>query len=51
VFIDGFTQALWVGVGLSAAGCAAALLAPARTRTNAAQAITQHGLALSEERA
>ena len=33
VFIDGFTQALWVGVGLSALGSAAALLAPRRKRT------------------
>jgi EmrB/QacA subfamily drug resistance transporter len=33
VFIDGFTQALWVGVGLSAIGCAAALLMPTRRRT------------------
>jgi EmrB/QacA subfamily drug resistance transporter len=51
VFIHGFTNALWVGVGFSALGVAAALLAPARTRTNEPQAITQHGLALSEERA
>jgi MFS family permease len=51
VFIDGFTNALWVGVGLSAAGCAAALLMPTRRRTNEARAITQRGLALSEERA
>jgi EmrB/QacA subfamily drug resistance transporter len=51
VFIDGFTHALWVGVGLSAAGCAAALLMPTRRRTNEARAITQHGLALSQERA
>jgi hypothetical protein len=28
VFIEGFTQALWVGVGFSALGLAAALLAP-----------------------
>jgi EmrB/QacA subfamily drug resistance transporter len=33
VFIDGFTQALWVGVGFSALGCAAALLAPGHRRT------------------
>jgi MFS family permease len=33
VFINGFTQALWVGVGLSAIGCAAALLMPTRRRT------------------
>ena len=32
VFIDGFTQALWVGVGFSGAGCAAALLAPRKRR-------------------
>jgi EmrB/QacA subfamily drug resistance transporter len=32
-FIDGFTNALWVGVGLSALGVAAALLAPTRART------------------
>jgi EmrB/QacA subfamily drug resistance transporter len=51
VFIDGFTQALWVGVGFSAAGCAAAFLMPTRRRTNEARAITQHGLALSEGRA
>ena len=29
----GFTSALWVGVGLSAVGVLAALLAPARRRT------------------
>jgi hypothetical protein len=40
VFIDGFTQALWVGVGLSAAGCAAALLAPTRGRTAPASAVS-----------
>ena len=51
VFIDAFTNALWVGVGFSALGLVAALLAPARTRTHRAPAITQHGLALSEERA
>jgi MFS family permease len=33
VFIDGFTQALWVGVGVSAVGFAAALLAPGHRRT------------------
>src|SRR3989440_3142592 len=33
VFIDGFTHALWVGVGLSALGSAAALLIPRRKRT------------------
>jgi MFS family permease len=32
VFIDGFTHALWVGVGLSAVGSVAALLVPGRKR-------------------
>jgi EmrB/QacA subfamily drug resistance transporter len=32
VFIDGFTSALWVGVGLSGVGVVAALLAPSRRR-------------------
>ena len=32
VFIDGFTQALWVGVGFSAVGCVAALMMPTRER-------------------
>jgi EmrB/QacA subfamily drug resistance transporter len=36
VFIDGFTSALWVGVGLSAVGVVAALLAPGRRRTSPA---------------
>jgi len=39
VFIDGFTQALWVGVGLSALGSAAALLLPRRKRTIEASAV------------
>jgi MFS family permease len=38
VFIEGFTHALWVGVGLSALGAAAALLLPRRKRTIAASA-------------
>jgi hypothetical protein len=33
LFIDGFTHALWVGVGLSAVGSVAALLVPGRKRT------------------
>jgi len=33
VFIHGFTSALWVGVGLSAVGVVAAMLAPVRRRT------------------
>jgi MFS family permease len=40
VFIDGFTHALWVGVGLSAVGSAAALLVPGRKRTVQASAAT-----------
>jgi hypothetical protein len=45
VFIDGFTHALWVGVGLSAVGSAAALLVPGRKRTretSAARARATH---------
>ena len=41
VFIDGFTQALWVGVGLSATGCAAALFVPAHTRAARAGAASR----------
>jgi hypothetical protein len=33
VFINGFTQALWVGVGFSAVGSVAALLVPRHRRT------------------
>jgi hypothetical protein len=51
VFIHGFTQALWVGVGFSALGVAAALLAPGRRRPAEATAIAQPGLALSQEAA
>ena len=47
VFIDGFTQALWVGVGLSALGSAAALLLPRRKRTVEASAAPA-GLATHE---
>jgi hypothetical protein len=49
-FIDGFTQALWVGVGLSAVGAAAALLAPGRRRAVQAPAAAQPALALGGER-
>jgi hypothetical protein len=49
-FIDGFTQALWVGVGLSAVGAAAALLAPGRRRPDQAPAAAQPALALGGER-
>jgi hypothetical protein len=40
VFIDGFTNALWVGVGFSALGLVAALLAPTRRRTALASAVS-----------
>jgi EmrB/QacA subfamily drug resistance transporter len=50
-FIDGFTQALWVGVGLSAVGAAAAaMLAPGRRRGDQAPAAAQPALALGGER-
>ena len=49
-FIDGFTQALWVGVGLSAVGAAAAMLAPGRRRGDQAPAAAQPALALGSER-
>jgi EmrB/QacA subfamily drug resistance transporter len=49
-FIDGFTQALWVGVGLSAVGAAAALLAPGRRRADGAMSAAQPALALGGER-
>jgi EmrB/QacA subfamily drug resistance transporter len=49
-FIDGFTQALWVGVGLSAVGAAAALLAPGRQRGDRAADVAQPALALGGER-
>jgi hypothetical protein len=49
-FIDGFTQALWVGVGLSAVGAAAALLAPGRRRADQAPPAAQPALALGGER-
>jgi hypothetical protein len=51
VFIHGFTQALWVGVGFSALGVVAALLAPARRRPAEVTATAQPGLALSQEAA
>ena len=45
IFVDGFSPALWVGVGLSALGIGAAALAPGR---GAADAVP--GLALAEAR-
>jgi len=38
VFIDGFTQALWVAAGFSALGVLAALFMPAHKRAEAAHA-------------
>jgi EmrB/QacA subfamily drug resistance transporter len=51
VFVTGFTQALWVGAGLSAFGVVAALLMPAEKRADEAPAVAQPGLALSGEAA
>jgi EmrB/QacA subfamily drug resistance transporter len=51
VFIDGFTAALWVGVGLSALGTLAAALSPGRSSPTAAPAIREPALALAGERA
>jgi MFS family permease len=48
-FIDGFTQALWVGVGFSALGAVAAMLAPGRKRRDPATAVAQPALALGGE--
>ncbi len=49
VFVEGFTDALWVAVAFSGAAILAALLAPAHKRTHQAQAPAQHGLTLGEE--
>ena len=46
-FIDGFTQALWVGVGFSALGAIAALLMPRYTHADEAHAVAQPAPALS----
>jgi EmrB/QacA subfamily drug resistance transporter len=48
-FVDGFTQALWVGVGLSAVGAAAALLAPGHRRGDRVSPVAQPAPALSAE--
>jgi len=45
VFVDGFTLALWVGVGLSAAGVLPALLAPRRHQPVEIPAVAQPALA------
>jgi EmrB/QacA subfamily drug resistance transporter len=49
VFIDGFSQALWVGVGFSVFGVIAALLVPGRERAHDAPGAAQRGLAFSGE--
>jgi MFS family permease len=48
-FIDGITQALWVGVGLSAAGATAALLAPGRRRGDEAPPVAEPAFALGRK--
>jgi EmrB/QacA subfamily drug resistance transporter len=50
VFVDNFTQALWVGAGLSALGVVAAVLGAARRRTVGAGAMAQPALAIAPER-
>ena len=45
VFVDGFTQAVWVAVGLSATGIVAALLTAARRRRVAVPAAPEVALA------
>ncbi len=49
LFIQGFSQALWVGAGFSALGVIAALLMPRRARAEAVPAVAQPPLALSRE--
>jgi EmrB/QacA subfamily drug resistance transporter len=48
-FVDGFAQALWVGVGLSAVGAVAAILVPGRRREDQAPAVGQPALGLGGE--
>jgi EmrB/QacA subfamily drug resistance transporter len=48
LFVDGFTQALWVGAALSALGIVAALLSPGRGRTKRARAALRPALAVAE---
>jgi EmrB/QacA subfamily drug resistance transporter len=48
-FVDGFAQALWVGVGLSAVGAVAAILVPGRRREDQAPAVAQPALGLGGE--
>jgi hypothetical protein len=49
VFVDGFTQALWVGAGLSALGVVAALRMPGRRRPGEAPLAATPSLALGGE--
>jgi EmrB/QacA subfamily drug resistance transporter len=49
VFIDGFTQALWVGAGFSVLGVLAALCMPGHRRAGVAPVVAQPPLALSRE--
>ena len=47
-FVDGFTQALWIGAGLSAFGIVAALLAPGRRRPAEAAPVAEPALAVGK---
>jgi MFS family permease len=49
VFIDGFTAALWVGVGLSALGVLAAALSPGRSSPTGAPTVREPALAFAGE--
>jgi MFS family permease len=49
VFVDGFTQALWVGVGFSALGIVAALLTAGRRRAGEAPTVSRPALAVAGE--
>jgi MFS family permease len=49
VFIDGFTAALWVGVGLSALGMLAAALSPGRSSPTGAPTVPEPALAFAGE--
>jgi EmrB/QacA subfamily drug resistance transporter len=50
VFVDGFAQALWVGVGFSALGAVAAVFVPGRRREDPAPAVAEPAPALGGER-
>ena len=51
VFIDGFSAALWVAVGLSAVGTLAAALSPGRSAPTTEPAVAEPALALAGEHA